>query len=273
MFLKNGFDGFVSKPIDSRELNLILNEFIRNKKPPEVVEDARRKLLEKRLMAIDNIDGSAPVSRKELSGEHKDQESVRDSVLDIFFINDAESAINILEPLLIKTDAPNDEDINSYITAVHGLKSALANINEKELSDIATKLEQAGRKKNIVIISDETPPFISALKSLILKIKPVEEFIDLKNFSEDMNLDENVILEEKIIFENQDYLCEKLLEIKTACSTMDKKTAKAALKDLKQKKWPGQIDTVLNDITLHMLHSEFNDAAKMAGNTLEYLKG
>jgi len=32
MFLKNGFDGFISKPIDSRELNRILMELLRNKK-------------------------------------------------------------------------------------------------------------------------------------------------------------------------------------------------------------------------------------------------
>ena len=35
MFLQNGFDGFISKPIDSRELELMVNKFIRNRKPPE----------------------------------------------------------------------------------------------------------------------------------------------------------------------------------------------------------------------------------------------
>jgi len=33
MFLSNGFDNFISKPIDSRELNHILTELIQNKKP------------------------------------------------------------------------------------------------------------------------------------------------------------------------------------------------------------------------------------------------
>jgi signal transduction histidine kinase/CheY-like chemotaxis protein len=32
MFLQNGFDGFISKPIDSRELNTVLIDFIKNKK-------------------------------------------------------------------------------------------------------------------------------------------------------------------------------------------------------------------------------------------------
>ena len=42
MFLENGFDAYIPKPIDTRELNTILNDLIRDKKPPEAVEAARR---------------------------------------------------------------------------------------------------------------------------------------------------------------------------------------------------------------------------------------
>ena len=42
LFLKNGFDGFISKPIDTSHLNAILNKFIRDKQPIEVVETARK---------------------------------------------------------------------------------------------------------------------------------------------------------------------------------------------------------------------------------------
>jgi signal transduction histidine kinase/CheY-like chemotaxis protein len=42
IFLENGFDGFISKPIDTRQLNVTLNKLIRDKQPPEVLEAARR---------------------------------------------------------------------------------------------------------------------------------------------------------------------------------------------------------------------------------------
>ena len=42
MFLANGFDDFISKPIDVRQLNAVLNKLIRDKQPPEVLEAARR---------------------------------------------------------------------------------------------------------------------------------------------------------------------------------------------------------------------------------------
>ena len=40
-FLKSGFDGFVSKPIQTARLNAVLNKFVREKQPPEVLEAAR----------------------------------------------------------------------------------------------------------------------------------------------------------------------------------------------------------------------------------------
>ncbi|MCL1988555.1 MAG: ATP-binding protein [Firmicutes bacterium] len=42
MFIQNGFDGFISKPIDTSHLNSILNRFIRDKQPAEVIATARK---------------------------------------------------------------------------------------------------------------------------------------------------------------------------------------------------------------------------------------
>ncbi|MCL1992777.1 MAG: response regulator [Spirochaetes bacterium] len=42
IFITNGFDGFISKPIDTTRLNSILNQFVRDKHPPEVVAAARK---------------------------------------------------------------------------------------------------------------------------------------------------------------------------------------------------------------------------------------
>jgi CheY-like chemotaxis protein len=42
MFMSNGFNGFISKPIDIRQLNSMLNKLIRDKHPIEMVNAARR---------------------------------------------------------------------------------------------------------------------------------------------------------------------------------------------------------------------------------------
>jgi signal transduction histidine kinase/FixJ family two-component response regulator len=56
IFLKNGFDDFISKPLDIRLLNAVLNKLIRDKQPPEVIEAARRraKMEQERLPIADS---------------------------------------------------------------------------------------------------------------------------------------------------------------------------------------------------------------------------
>jgi len=232
MFLQNGFDGFISKPIDSRELNHVLNEFIRNKKPPEIVEAARK---EQQIRQNKNnvIKAAANAFEK-----------------NTVFIHDAENALLVLDDLNDKLSNLNEKELKSYITVVHGMKSALYNIDEKGLSAIALKLEKAGDDKDFELIANETSLFVTALKNLIEKCKPVTE------------TEENI----EISSEDAAYLREKLNIIKTACQTFDKNAAKSALEDLKKKEWPIHINGVIHNIAMHILHSAFKKAAALADN-------
>ncbi|MCL2266003.1 MAG: ATP-binding protein [Treponema sp.] len=223
MFLQNGFDGFLSKPIDSRDLNMVLIEFIKNRKPPEVVEAARR------------------MSR---SGQAlSDNENKRNRIIE-FFIRDAENAVNLLDK---KPDF--NEEMDLYITAVHGMKSALANVGEKEYSEFAAKLEDAGRQRNFTLISNETPEFVNVLKALVASFKTEEN---------NYNIDEKSVSQE-----NQILLNEKLNEIIKACEELDKKYAKTILKNLKTIKWPEKINAALDKISVHLLHSEFTEIEEL----------
>ena len=51
-FIQKGFDDFISKPVDLRHLNLLLNKYVRDKQPHEVVEEARRQKKEKKDVRI-----------------------------------------------------------------------------------------------------------------------------------------------------------------------------------------------------------------------------
>jgi signal transduction histidine kinase/CheY-like chemotaxis protein len=158
MFLENGFDAFISKPIDSRKLNAILKDFIRDKQPPEVLEAARQEQLQK------NAKG------KEDSGEKK-----KLSELEEIFLIDAGNAVNILEGLYPKINNLDGKDMELYRVTVHGSKSALNNINETKLAETARKLEMAAQDTDLAVLSKETPAFIDALKSLIDKMGPLED--------------------------------------------------------------------------------------------------
>ena len=223
MFLKNGFDGFISKPIDSRELNHCLNKLIRNNKTQEVIEKAQ-------------------LEKKQENAVNQNNSGIKK-----FFLHDAQNAVNALTDLIKKSGVPGKEEIERYTTTFHGIKSALANIGQTQLSNIAAVLEKAGREADTNAIISKTPAFIEAIESLIAEMKSGEENNDAEISAQDAS-----------------FLKEKLLIIKTSCEELDKKTAKNALNELTQKTWPNAINTVIDNISTFLLHSEFNKAAEEA---------
>jgi HPt (histidine-containing phosphotransfer) domain-containing protein len=131
------------------------------------------------------------------------------------------------------------------------MKSALANIGETELSLEAEKLEHAGRTENVNFILSQLPHFLTALREVIEQLKPAED--------EDINEAEDDIQDS-----DRAFLHEKLHIIHGACTFFDKKNAKEALAELKEKKWSKPIRDKLARIAEHLLHSEFEEAAVLA---------
>jgi len=232
IFMENGFDGFISKPIDIRQLNYSLNKLIRDKQPPEVLEAARQQALKA------NMDKAAAMEAHPAS----DQE------LAAIFVRDAEKALERLDAIYSNAYRRTD-DIRIFVINVHAMKSALANIGETELSAVAYKLEQAGRAEDAEALTAETPAFLEALREVIEKNKPKEGGGDTAE--EDSDSD-------------RAYLSEKLLAIRTACEEYDETAASTALAELEQKKWPRSVKELLDAIAVHLLHSDFEEAAKLA---------
>jgi HPt (histidine-containing phosphotransfer) domain-containing protein len=227
MFLANGFDDFISKPIDIRQLNAILNKLIRNKQPHEVIEAAQR-------------------SSEDYLLNSTAQLSV-DPELAAIFVRDAEKTLATLKKTYRNREAFNDEDMQSYITCTHAMKSALANIGETALSGIAYALETAGREQNITVISDETQPFMDKLGELIQKLTPGKKDDDNKAISED-----------------REYLKDRLLEFRAVCTVYEKKAAKDILVELKKKNWSRPTKEMLDTLSERLLHSDFDEAAGIA---------
>jgi PAS domain S-box-containing protein len=229
MFMANGLDGFVSKPIDIRQLNATLNKLIRDKYPAEVVEAARKQ------------------DRSQYYHDDGAPQNTKNSKLAGIFAGDAEKALAVLEGVH-QSKYHSANDLKLYIVYAHAMKSALLSIGEQELSGFALKLEDAAQKHDITVLSEETPVFLSALRAVIEKYKPQKtDNADIEINDEDMR-----------------QLQEKLAVIKTACLQYDSITVKAELAALRQKAWPRLISELLETIAKHLLHSEFAEAADIA---------
>jgi len=257
MFMNNGFDGFISKPIDSRELNHMLNEFIRNRKPPEIVEAAQ-------IVAAQQATQQAEAQQQAAA-----QSKINGFKLKSFFIEDAKNAIKVLESLYEKRDTLNVDELKLYTVTVHGIKNSLININEVELSVMAYNLERASLDKNINIIANETILFTNALQALIKKFKNTNADKNNNSVNPEELKDNYDIKSESISSEDMLYLREKMREIVKSCLTFEKNAANKELDELKQKTWPEYINDILDQLTLHILHSAFKKAAALAEDLLQ----
>jgi signal transduction histidine kinase/CheY-like chemotaxis protein len=149
MFMRNGFDGFISKPIDVRQLNTTLNKMVRDKQPYEVIDAARQQRAAK-LAHEKTAPADSPLTAET-------------------FVRDAKRTIATLE-LIFKNEFRRTNDINIFGITVHSMREALENIEEIELSNEAQKLEQAVHKRNFALIITETTAFISALRKVCDKM-------------------------------------------------------------------------------------------------------
>ena len=219
VFRANGFDDFISKPIDVRQLNAVLNKLVRDKHPAKIVKAAQRTRQE----YLKNT----PVFTI-------DQEFAE------VFVRDAKKTISTLDSLLEKADTFGDEEIRLYIIYMHGIKNALANIGKMDLSDLALKLEMAGYERKLDIIAEESFPFIEMLRVLVQELTPAEKTGDR-------------------VHEDAPYLTEKLLAIKSACEKYDEKTADKELTKLRKKAWSRQAEELLSKIAEQLLCSEFEE--------------
>jgi CheY-like chemotaxis protein/HPt (histidine-containing phosphotransfer) domain-containing protein len=151
MFLQNGFNDFVSKPIEVEKLHAVLLKWIANEK--HVHEDTAVENTAPLALLIDGIDTAKGLRH---SGGSKE---VYEEIL-MLFHEDIEAKLEQL------THAERDKDINLYIIYVHALKSACANIGATALSELSEKLESAAIKRDSTYITAHNPALLNGLTAL-----------------------------------------------------------------------------------------------------------
>jgi len=226
IFLKNGFDGFILKPIDIHQMNSVLNKFIRDKQDPEVIKETRQQY------AISKI--SARNTGFKMS-----------STMELAFARDAKKKLSVMESISKNINTATNEDLHLFTVNASAIKSVLANVGEKALSEVARELEMAGKDGNRAVISADAGSFLDSLREIIQKIESAEEA---------------TISDE----EDTVYLRTKLLEFCHACSAYDKKFAKSVLSELYAKRWMRQTKELLDTLSELLLHSDFEEAIKYA---------
>ena len=150
-FLKSGFDSFLSKPIRPAHLNAILNKFIRDKQPPEVLTKARIDLEEK-----DGSNRNTADFKKYLAGSDV---TVK---LRTEFLRTKRNAIEEIHQAL------NASDIKTAHRLAHNLKGLAGLIGEFELMKLTQKVEDSFKKGEVadIYMNDMEAEMSSVLSKL-----------------------------------------------------------------------------------------------------------
>jgi HPt (histidine-containing phosphotransfer) domain-containing protein len=137
MFLSNGFNDFLSKPIDIIKLDAILRRWI----PKEKQEKSNK----------ETVNAALAIAPAILAA----------------FRKDGAQKIEELKKCL------ETGDYSLYATHVHGLKSAAANAGYGELSELAKELEMAGKSGNFAFIKKHNDAFLAALQTCLNGISEI----------------------------------------------------------------------------------------------------
>ncbi|GHS89665.1 hypothetical protein AGMMS49957_13350 [Synergistales bacterium] len=167
MFLANGFNGFISKPIDLLKLDAVLNKWIRdrhNEAPRvEVEQDVAAESLSP-CFHVKGIDFDAGVARY-------GAESIYLQILDSYAFSTPE--------LLDKLRYPSEDGLEAYAILVHGLKGSSRAICADEIGQAAEKLEFAAKARNFKTVSAQNCALIKSVDDLLSELQAFLE--DAKN--------------------------------------------------------------------------------------------
>jgi signal transduction histidine kinase/FixJ family two-component response regulator/HPt (histidine-containing phosphotransfer) domain-containing protein len=263
MFLENGFDDFLPKPIETSKLREQLEKWIPEERraPAEKESDLtykvgrvkgrivitlglREKEDEKSEGGPLEIEGVDAVKGLALCGGSP---AAYRKVLELYQ-RDAEAKMKYLSASYAESDLKN------FTIHVHGLKSSSANVGAAGLSKMAESLEEAGKAGDMASIREHADAFRQALSDVCARVRaalPAEHQKKSENFSE------------------YPELISRLKTLEEALEARDVGMADGVLAELSKASLGSETEDALSEISDLVLTAEFEKAIENLGTLLK----
>ncbi|MDR0376158.1 MAG: response regulator [Treponema sp.] len=245
MFMNEGFDDYLSKPIDTSKLDAILLKWIPKDRQQKPQAFHTYKTKSATNLIIDGVDVKEGIKMANGSVE---------SYLDILsvYIKDSKERYGTLCSFLqtITASSPDPYILSIFTTQVHALKSASASIGAKKLAEEALKLEMAGRAASVEFIKQNLGLFCSNLAVILERI---ERVLPKQADSEDTVQQKELDAKDKRDF----------LNLKAAFENEDIYTIDVLFETLNGKQFNAKIKEKLSKIGDLILVSDFKEALKL----------
>jgi PAS domain S-box-containing protein len=164
MFLQNGFQGFITKPIDVLKLDAVLNEWIKDGPKPAQTDAALPQTGDIPEILIDGVDVAEGMTR----------------------LGNARTYIGILHTYARHTAELIDSirkvtpaNLGDYAVTVHGIKGSSFNISAYRVGKLAERLERAARESDYGTVASLNGEFITSAGKLISDIRALLETLEV----------------------------------------------------------------------------------------------
>ena len=256
MFLSNGFQAFLSKPIDVIQLDAVLNTFIRNKQNQETPEnesvDVKTSLNILKNIKVEGIDFKQGVKRYS-------SEAIYLDVIRSFNLH-TPALLNKLKKFVIDRNEKNHNEkfsLSEYTITVHGLKGSCYGISANLAGSEAKELEAAARSGDIERVKRNTFSFIllmeSLLKDLDLILQKAAENKEPKKQTNEPNFD----LFSKLLERSKLYKADEMEQIIRELESYEYKSGGELVNWLRE-----QMDNLEYEVISERLEKEVNRAGK-----------
>jgi len=223
MFLNEGFQAFISKPIELEHLDSVINEWVRDRELETIISE-RQNYPDVRERKDTVNEAETNTIKERLTAGIKIEGLDIDKGIGIF-VGDEDSYLQVLrsytvntKPLLIKASEPDMSNLKNYAIIVHGIKGSSRNICAETIGKMAEALEYAAKDANVDYIRANNTGFIKATEDLIQRIEGM-----LKQISKENPKPKKDILDKALL--------EKLLE---ACKAYDMDGIDAAMSEIEK---------------------------------------
>jgi len=176
MFLQNGFQAFISKPIEIASLDSVIREWVRDKEQETFYTET-----DESYCLIQNDDKNRQAFDKGIEGINIQKGLSR-------FRDDKKAYINVLRsfakntaPLLETLQNVDKNNLTEYAVTVHGIKGSSGSICADETAKIAESLEKAAISGNYDYIISNNTNFITTVQNLISNITTMLHKLDSDN--------------------------------------------------------------------------------------------
>ena len=258
MFLKEGFDEFVSKPIEYSEMEHVLRKVLPKSAIIWVDEN------------IENIE----------KGDKNFEKDSRHEVVQIntksalaYCKNDMNFYQELLHKFVVDADKKKSEidhyfkreDYDNYRIVIHALKSTAKMIGADALSELAQELEAAVQNKDIGYVREHHEEMLLEYSRVVDRIS--ETLDDKKN-----DTDKPIAKNEAEI--SGDELLERLTELKEGLAAFEIDKSEAVISEMSETVYMGKdVGEFLREVRKDVEDYEFREAKRKVEKLLDRVKG